>query len=63
MHSFGQSQSRAKELPSLGKKSQVSEMSFAAAKQQYDSFRRRQENVGNSFGKVNVLLTAMKKKD
>ena len=50
-------------MPSLGRKSQVSEMSFAAAKQQYDSFRRRQENVGSSLGKVNTLLTAMKRND
>jgi hypothetical protein len=63
IHSFRQSQSRVKELPNLGKRSQVSEMSFAAAKQQYDGFKKRQENMGNSFGKVNTLLSAMKKKE
>ena len=38
-------------------------MSFPAAKQQYDTFRERQDILGGNFGKVNSLLSAMKKKD
>lgn len=45
------------------KKSQQNEPSFLAAKEQYDSFRRKQESMNNKFGKVNNILTSMKKVD
>lgn len=43
--------------------SHQNDLSFASAKEQYNEFRRRQESVGNNFGKVNNLLTSMRKKD
>ena len=59
---FKESRCRVQELPQVRRKSQQQEGSFAAAREQYEAFRRRQESTG-TFGKMNSLLKSMKNKD
>ena len=63
LEKFKGSRSKVEELPMVRRISNQNNISFASAKEQYNEFRRKQESMGSSLGKVSNLLTSMRKKD
>ena len=51
------------ELPKVDNKSFSQSVTARNAKQQYDLFRKKQESIGSSFGQMNNLLAAVRRKD